>query len=225
MSFGQTIHKSIQLFSQLIVQMNSASQTDLFGKGPAQKPQYPPLEKLHRLYEENWIDDWYENKWDKDRFRQRGYRLLENYYKRITELNIIPSETEKFFKMKLGEYKYVGVIDCLYANPDGTYNIVDYKTSAKARTKLEKVERKQLLAYQWAAQDFLKRKVKSMSYWDLEDLSNVIEFTGTPEEIEQVKTEFHDNIKEIVEAIRTDNFYELDRKKSHDCEFRDYESR
>jgi RecB family exonuclease len=224
MSFGQTIHKSIQLFSQLIVQMNSSSQTDLFGKGPSEKPQYPPLEKLHRLYEENWIDDWYESKWDKDRFRQRGYRLLENYYKRITELNIIPSETEKFFKMKLGDYKYVGVIDCLYENSDGTYNIVDYKTSSKARTKLEKVERKQLLAYQWAAQEFLKRKVKSMSYWDLEDLSNVIEFTGTTEEIQQVKEEFMQNILEIVDAIKTDSFYELDRKRSHDCEFRDYES-
>lgn len=224
MSFGQTIHKSIELFSHLTVQMNSSTQSDLFGRGPDTKPQYPPLEKLHRLYEENWVDDWYENKWDKDRFRQRGYRLLENYYNRITSLGIIPTETEKFFKMKLGDYKYVGKIDCLYQNPDGTFNIVDYKTSAKARTKLEKVEKKQLLAYQWAAQEFLKRKVKSMSYWDLEDLNNVIEFTGTAMEIEQVKAEFLENILEIVETIKTDNFYELDRKKSHDCEFRDYES-
>ncbi|HYC80088.1 MAG TPA: PD-(D/E)XK nuclease family protein, partial [Candidatus Binatia bacterium] len=222
-SFGQTIHKSIQLFSKLVKQMNSTKQTDLFGQSPSIKPEFPPLEKLHRIYEENWIDDWYENKWDKEKFKKRGYRLLENYYNKIVEKLIVPAETEKFFKMKLGDYKYVGVIDCFYENPDGSINIVDYKTSQKARTKLEKVDKKQLLGYQWAAQEFLKRKVSNLSYWDLEDLSNVIEFKGTDNEINAIKEEFLANIEDIVAAIRADNFLELDKKKSHDCEFRDFE--
>ncbi|MBX4187687.1 MAG: ATP-dependent helicase [Candidatus Doudnabacteria bacterium] len=223
-SFGQTIHKTIQLYSKLIKQINSNKQTDLFGNAPSNTNTYPSIEKLHQIYNENWIDDWYENKLDKEKFRKRGYRLLENYYNQITTRQILPQETEKFFKLKLGDYKYVGVIDSMYANPDGSVNIVDYKTSQKARTKLEKVDKKQLLAYQWAAQDFLKKKVGHLSYWDLEDLSNIIEFSGSEEDIKAIKEEFLANVLEIVETIKTDSFYELDIKKSHDCEFRDYES-
>jgi DNA helicase-2/ATP-dependent DNA helicase PcrA len=223
MSFGQTIHKTIQVFSQLLIQANSAKQTDLFNKKPSSEIEYLPIEKLFRLYEENWIDDWYENKWDKERFRKRGYKLLENYYKYLTNNRILPAVAEKFFKLKLGDYKYVGVIDCFYENPDGSISIVDYKTSQKARTKLEKVDKKQLLGYQWAAQEFLKKKVKHLSYWDLEDLSNVIEFSGTESDIAQTKTEFLENIEAIVQAIKANSFKELDRKKSHDCEYRDFE--
>lgn len=223
-SFGQTIHKAIQQYSKLIIQLNAAQEVDLFGKNVKTEPIYPPIEKLNQFYEEAWIDDWYETKWDKDQFRQRGYRLLENFYNCLTSKKIVPVDTEKFFKLKLGQYKYVGVIDSFYENPDGSINIIDYKTSSKARTKLEKVDKKQLMGYQWAAEEYLNRRVKNLSYWDLEDLSNLIEFCATPEEIDQIKEEFEKNIQDIVHAIQTDNFYELDKKKSHDCEFRDYES-
>jgi DNA helicase II / ATP-dependent DNA helicase PcrA len=230
-SFGQSIHKAIELYSKLVVQMNSQEQADLFGgqatpgKGRAREVQYPPVEKLKQLYGENWVDEWYESKWDKDRFKQRGYRLLENFHKIITDRQIIPKETEKFFKLRIGDYKYVGKIDCIYENPDGSINLVDYKTSAKARAKLDKVDKKQLLGYQLAAQEFMKKKVKCLSYWDLEDLRNIIEFLGTPEELAQIKQEFAQNIEEIVTAIRSDSFYELDLRKSHDCEYRDLEVR
>jgi DNA helicase II / ATP-dependent DNA helicase PcrA len=223
-SFGQTIHKTIQLFSKLTIQLNSTKQTDLFGKEPSNKPTYPPLQKLFEIYEQSWIDDWYENKFDKEKFRKRGYRLLENYYNAVVSQNIVPFEVEKFFKLKLGNYKYVGVIDSYYRNDDGTINIIDYKTSQKARAKLEKVDKKQLLGYQWAAQEFLKKKVRNLSYWDLEDLSGVIQFVGNDQDIEQIKAEFLKNIEDIVEAIKSNSFLELDKKKSHDCEFRDLEA-
>ena len=223
-SFGQTIHKAIQLYSKLIIQLNSNQEVDLFGKDTKKDPIYPPLEKLHQLYDENWIDDWYEDKFSKQQFRKRGYRLLENFYNALTSKKIVPVDTEKFFKLKLGQYKYVGVIDSYFEHTDGTISIIDYKTSSKARTKLEKVDKKQLMGYQWAAEEYLKRKVSNLSYWDLEDLSQVIEFCATPEDIDQIKEEFEKNINDIVHAIANDTFYELDKKKSHDCEFRDYES-
>jgi DNA helicase-2/ATP-dependent DNA helicase PcrA len=223
-SFGQTIHKAIQLFSVLTAQLNSSDAPDLFGTQiDKNNPQYPPIEKLFEFYDASWIDDWYASKKDKESSKKRGYKLLGNYYIKLTKEKIIPAETEKFFKLKLGNYKYVGVIDCMYFHPDGSVSIIDYKTSAKARKKLEKVEKKQLLAYQWAAQEFFNLKVKNMSYWDLEDLSNVIEFTGTLEELEQIKEEFQSNIEDIVAAIKNNSFYELDRKKAHDCEYIDYE--
>ncbi len=222
-SFGSSIHKTIQVFSKLLIQMSSAKQNDLFGKTTKDKFIYPPLKKLYEIYEQNWNDDWYASKTDQQSFKDRGYRLLENYYNYLTSHGLIPKETEKFFKLKLGDYKYVGVMDCIFENPDGSISIVDYKTSQKARKKLEKVDKKQLLGYQLAAQDYFKKKVQNLSYWDLEDLSSVIEFVGTDEEIDTIKTEFQENINEIVEAIKTNSFAELDQKKSHDCEFRELE--
>ncbi len=222
-SFGSSIHKAIQLFSQHMIQMANVRQADLFGSKPKDKFVYPPISVLYKFYEDNWIDEWYESKTDQERFKKRGYRLLDNYYNHLKTLHVVPKETEKFFKLKLGNYKYVGVMDCIFENSDGTINIVDYKTSQKARTKLEKVDKKQLLGYQLAAQEFLKKKVKHLSYWDLEDLSGVIEFTGTQEEIEAIRNEFTKNIEEIVQTIKTNSFRELDRRKSHDCEFRHLE--
>ncbi|HYE22227.1 MAG TPA: ATP-dependent DNA helicase [Verrucomicrobiae bacterium] len=223
-SFGSSIHKTIQLFSQLLIQMSSVVQNDLFGRKLGDF-EYPPIERLYKFYEENWIDEWYDNKLDQERFKQRGYRILQNYYKHIVANKLIPKETEKFFKLKFGNYKYVGVIDCIIENPDGTVKIIDYKTSQKARKKLEKVDKKQLLSYQWAAEEYFKKKVQSLSYWDLEDLTQVIEFKGSADEISTIKGEFLQNIEEMVKAIKADSFYELDLKKSHDCEFRDLEAR
>jgi hypothetical protein len=221
-SFGSTIHKTLQLFSNLLIQTASVKQGDLFGK--KSKFEYPPLKELFGFYEQNWLDEWYQNKKQQDEFKQRGYKLLENYYNYLTKQKLLPKETEKFFKLKLGKYKYVGVIDCIFEYPDKAISIVDYKTSQKARKKLEKVDKKQLLGYQLAAQEFFGRKVKHLSYWDLEDLSGVIEFIGSEEELREIRQEFEQNIEEIVKAIQADNFYELDLKKSHKCEFRELEN-
>jgi DNA helicase-2/ATP-dependent DNA helicase PcrA len=223
-SFGQSIHKAIQVFSQTLIQMNSVKQNDLFGGGKKDsKFEYPPLKKLHEIYDQHWIDEWYQNRAQQSRFKERGYRLLENYYNYLTAKKLLPAEVEKFFRLKLGQYKYIGVIDCIFENPDGSITIVDFKTSQKARSKLERVDKKQLLGYQMAAQEFLHKKVKHMAYWDLEDLSHVIEFRGTDEEIAEIREEFEENIAEIIAAIKNDSFLELDKHKSHDCEFRELE--
>jgi RecB family exonuclease len=223
-SFGSSIHKTIQKFSQLVKQTATAKQNDLFGNKLGQTLVYPPIEKLYKLYEENWIDEWYETKADQEKAKKRGLRLLQNYYHKLTAEKLVPWEVEKFFKLKIGDYKFVGVMDCIYQYPDGTIGIVDYKTSQKARKKLERVDKKQLLIYQLAAQEFLNKKIKHLAYWDLEDLSAVIEFAGKPEEIAEVKKELEENIGQIVEAVRNDSFSELDRRKSHDCEFRNLEA-
>ncbi|MEO8065649.1 MAG: ATP-dependent DNA helicase [Candidatus Doudnabacteria bacterium] len=224
-SFGSSIHKAIQLFSQLLIQTRSAKQGDLFASSDEREFEYPQLKKLYKFYEENWIDDWYEHKVQQKEFKERGYRLLKNYYDRLISGKLVPYEAEKFFKLKLGPYKYVGVIDCIFQNADGSVNIVDYKTSQKAREKLEKVEKKQLLAYQLAAGEFLKLKVNNLSYWDLEDLTKAVEFLGEPAELEAIKQEFQKNIEEIIEAVKTDSFYQLDLKRpSHECKFRHLES-
>jgi hypothetical protein len=221
-SFGSSIHKTIQVFSQLLKQTSSVQQNDLFGNRPVEF-KYPPLTKLYQIYKDNWIDDWYENKIDQEKFRKRGLRLLENYYTYLTSQNLRPKEVEKFFKLKLGNYKYVGVMDCIFENPDGSLSIVDYKTSKTARKKLDKVDKKQLLSYQLAAQQFFGKKVKNLSYWDLEDLTSVIEFVGTNAEIADVEKELEGNIDQIVEAIKQDSFHKLDLRKQHDCEFRHLE--
>ncbi|HEX5429755.1 MAG TPA: ATP-dependent DNA helicase [Patescibacteria group bacterium] len=224
-SFGSSIHKAIQLFSQNVKQRANLRQGDLFAKPSAADAfEYPPLSALHKFYEQNWISDWYPNASEQENFKKRGYRLLENYYNRLTSQKLVPWEIEKFFRLKLGAYKYNGVIDCIFENANGSIAIVDYKTTLHPRTKLERVDKKQLLSYQLAAQEFFGRKVSSLCYWDLEDLANPIEFTGKPEEITEVREELLADIEQIVEAVNSDSFGDLDRHKSHDCQFRNFEN-
>jgi DNA helicase-2/ATP-dependent DNA helicase PcrA len=224
LSFGQSIHKTLELFSLLLIQLNSLSnQNDLFGTTKTEFT-YPKIEKLYEIYDKNWIGDWYKDTSQQKQYKDRGYKLLKNYYEYITAKKLIPSAVEKTFRLKLEDYKYVGKIDCIFESKEGKIIIIDYKTTAKPRKKIDKLDKDQLLIYAMAATEFLNKKVEYLAYWDLEDLSNIIEFQATTEEINRVKNDTIKNINEIIETIKTDTFFEKDiRNPSHDCEFRDLE--
>jgi len=228
-SFGTTIHSAIQQFSQMVIQMNHQDQGDLFRPASmpvAGDPQYPPLKKLLELYERSWVDEWYPKKSSKDEYRKKGIEFLQNFYQKLTADKLVPLEVEKSFRVRLGTYAYHGKIDAIMRDRQGKTVIIDYKTGAKAREKLTKDEKRQLLAYQWAAAESLQMPVDSLSYWDLKDLGKIIPFKGTPDEIQEVRDEFLGTANLIIEAIQTDGFREADRKAAtHECKYRDLESR
>jgi DNA helicase-2/ATP-dependent DNA helicase PcrA len=221
LSFGITIHNTFRKFSQTMKQINSVRQTDLFGQ-TQDKIQVPKKEFLVKFYEESWVDDWYENKAQKENYRSTGKRYLESFFEKTINDPKFPKYLEQPFRLDLGKYKFKGRIDRVDLNADGTIDIVDYKTG-QPRTKLEQVDRDQLLIYQWAAEDGLKEKVRELSYWYLEDLSKTLPFQGTAGEIEKLKNKLLDTIEIIVQTIETNGFYAADLAHSHDCKFRHLE--
>lgn len=223
LSFGITIHKTLEKYLKHLVQINTLVQPDLFGSKKTGQVELPKKELLEKYYAESWVDDWFPDKINKEEYRKRGIRYLDNFFRKFSDDPKLPKFLEKPFKLRLDKFKFVGKIDRGDLNPDGSISIIDYKTGA-ARGKLSSVDKQQLLIYQWAAQEEFKEKIQSLSYWFLESLDDSGEFLGTATEIGEIKTRLLKTIAEIIETTQTGNFLEADRRTQHakECRYRQY---
>lgn len=199
-SFGQTLHLALQKFFQARLAAAPA-QTALFGSPPKE----PTLADLHRLYEENWIDDWYQSARDKERYRQQGYEALEKFWQlhdgnwpRVIGL-------EQGFRVRIGGHTIQGKIDRIDELPDGTVRIVDYKTGrTKSRNDLGSA-RYQLFLYQLAAQDVLGKQPSELQFYYLEE--NVpLNLKGTPKDLEKLQEWVQTTIQGIETSCATGVF-------------------
>jgi DNA helicase II / ATP-dependent DNA helicase PcrA len=221
LSFGITIHNTLEKFLLKVAQINQGEQTDLFGK-KSSKIFIPDRKNLLELYGQSWVDDWYEDAIQKENYRKLGVKMLDNFLERYKDSPKPIKFLEKKFKLKLGDYKFVGKIDRADQNKDGTIDIIDYKTG-QTKEKLSSDDKTQLLVYQWAAQEEFAQKVNSLSYWYLGSLRNTESFLGSKEEIIKTKEKLLDIIGQIVEAIKTDSFADLDKNKFSSQKFKDLE--
>ena len=217
-SFGNSIHKTFEDFLRLYKSNSQLNQTDLFGKKPGDAP-LPEFKILEDFYKKNWIDDWYQGQKQKEDYRKSGNLMLKKFYENLKTNKPVPLYIEQFFKLKLGNFDFVGKIDRADKS-DGGLMIIDYKTGKVPKTKKD-ID--QLYVYQWAAQDFLREKVNRLKYWYLqgEDGKDFVEEpTADEKEISRLKTELLEVMEKIVETTKYDRFKEEDEKLSHhDCAF------
>ncbi len=222
MSFGITIHKAFEDFAKLYINSANRKQADLFSKEAVAT--FPEFEKLIEYYDNAWVDDWYENKKQKEQYRNKGYDLLKIFYDKLQNTQPKIKHVEKFFKLELGKekYKFVGKIDRIDENSTGLM-VLDYKTGSAPKGK-EAGDIDQLLVYQWACQDYLKENVKSLCYWYLEgDQQREIEVADASR-IKELKDSLIETIEKINKTIKYDLFAEEHLKvKQHKCLMEGYD--
>ena len=73
------------------------------------------------------MDDWYENKEQKENYRKEGRKMLDAFYKHLETTIPKPKFIEQFFNLKLGSYAFVGKIDRADESDLGLV-VIDYKT-------------------------------------------------------------------------------------------------
>lgn len=216
LSFGLTVHNTLEKYLRGLKQKQN--QSDLFGK--AEQNPIPPPENLSAIFSEAWIDDWYESKRQAEEYRRRGEEILKYFYEECKSRQPRPKYLETKFKLKLNDSWIVGKMDRADETAVGLV-IIDYKTGAPR--PIEKVDKDQLLLYQWAAQDFLGENVADLQYWFLWDKLKKEQFLGKIEDIEKLKSEFCQTVEEIKQAAREDIFAAWDRRISHKCDYREFE--
>ncbi|MBU1039402.1 ATP-dependent helicase [Patescibacteria group bacterium] len=220
MSFGITIHNTLEKFLRFYRQSQGLQQGDLFSQGKVTPAALPTKQQLLDYYQQSWIDDWYDNKTDKEKYRnQRGPKQLDNFYQNFLKTKPHLKYLEKMFKVGMGPYKFTGKIDRLDRVDDGVV-IIDYKTGGSAIKNLEKVDRDQLIIYQLAAESFLKEKVVGGQYWYLEPDKLTELFLASPKQLSSFKEEYVTLIDSVVATIKNDSFAQLDEKINHDCHYR-----
>jgi len=220
-SFGSTIHKVFEEFLKTYQNNTNLVQADLFGKTPARHP-LPEFKFLEQLYEKFWIDDWYLSPAQKQEYKKLGETMLESFYDDLKATKPQTKIIEQFFKLKLGDYDFVGKIDRADQTDSGLA-IIDYKTG---KTPKNKADIDQLHIYQWAAEEFLRAKVCELKYWYLQDGREGFkpEELATAEEIKDLKSRLLSTIEKIVDSVKFDRFKEAHAQTTkHQCEFEDFE--
>ena len=213
-SFGKTMHSTLQKLFLLLEEKKGLGQGELFGgitspTPPLQGGQVNPpfergagglisLDEILKLYEQSWIDDWYNSKQSKQERKKQGREILQVFYEK--HKNNWPDAIflEKGFSWKITAgaeaYTVRGAIDRI-DKIDSGLKLVDYKTGA-AKDKLSFEEKEQLLIYQLAAGELFKKPVAALAFYYLEDNSEV-EFLGTTRDLEKIKAKIINTIKEI----------------------------
>jgi DNA helicase-2/ATP-dependent DNA helicase PcrA len=181
-SYGKSIHETLAAFHQLI-------QTD--------QP-LPTKEKLLELLDHNWINEWYHGKKHEQERKAAAIVALEKYYDE-NHAHFSPSIwIERDFNLRIGPYSIVGRVDRADELPDGTLEIIDYKTGAfKDESALKK--NNQLALYALAAQKVFKKTASKLT-WYFIDAGKKVTTTRTPEDLQALETEVQGKIQEILKS-------------------------
>ncbi|OGL73687.1 hypothetical protein A3D72_02095 [Candidatus Uhrbacteria bacterium RIFCSPHIGHO2_02_FULL_57_19] len=213
-SFGKSIHGALQAFFNLARERQAQSQQTLFAEtdGPVELPTWDDLD---RLYRERWIDDWYESADQRQERFEKGRLALKNYWQEISSDFPRVTAVEQPFVVKIGEVSLKGVIDRVDRLPDGTTEIIDYKTGG-AKTE-ETVDWTQLLIYQIAALEVLGLKPSKLTYEYVEE-GKSLSTIGSPEQLLRVK----ETVAATAENIKNSRFDPTpDKRLCSSCDFRD----
>ncbi|MDP2951522.1 MAG: ATP-dependent DNA helicase [bacterium] len=216
-SFGTTIHNTLQKFLKLKNEKIIA--LDLFGNEKEENKNKVNLADLMEIYKKSWEDDWYESKKQKEAYRKLGKTILKSFYEKAEKdpPNIFTFDDgslalEVPFALDIEGYNLRGRIDRIDNAKDGVV-IIDYKTG-KAKEKLEKSDKEQLLLYQIAVKEVYGLEVAQLKYNYLEEEKEVA-FLGKDGEMEELKAKIVNKIEQIRQG-------QFEATPGFNCQFCDF---
>ncbi len=187
-SFGSSLHNTLNEFYKLV---NQSKQAVLF----EDYQEDLSLNKLLSIYEDKWISVGYESREHHDSLKKRGKEILENFYKHFKKELTDVEFLEKGFKLKLGKYIITGRIDRADKLPDGSLEIIDYK-SGKSKKQKEVDKDQQLMIYAMAVKDCFNLSASKLTLYFLdEDIKLSTE--SSPEKLDKLKSDIIETADEI----------------------------
>jgi DNA helicase II / ATP-dependent DNA helicase PcrA len=172
------------------------------------------LEELMELFEASWRRAGFGDSDDERQFRQRAVAALERYWREDHESDSEPVWFERSFAFRLGPHLLRGRVDRVDRRPDGSYELIDYKTG-KAKTESELREDVQLSLYQMGARESWRLKTSAQSYLYVLT-GQKVPVEHSEEELDRVKA----TVSEIADGILRQDF---EPKPSYEvCQFCDY---
>jgi len=197
-NFGSSVHNAVNRFHESVT-------------AGAQ----PTLELLNDCYEKTWIPAGYESKAHEQARKLKGREVMETFFANEQRNGfIIPAFLEKPFNVKIGRIRFNGRIDRIDKLPDGSYEVIDFKTGSYKKGVNLKNDL-QLSLYALACRDVFNINVSALSLYFLENAEKV-STTRAPEDLEKLKTE----LLEISESIKVSDFAPTPGHHCQWCEYR-----
>jgi len=113
LGFGETLHEALRRFHAQPV------------------PVAPKLEQLLGYLDDAWDSTAYRNEQEERAYRSHAQEVLISYHKDNARNFRVPVALEQRFQIDVDGVTVSGVIDRMDRHPDGSYEIVDYKTSRR----------------------------------------------------------------------------------------------
>jgi RecB family exonuclease len=172
------------------------------------------FEKLKECFDECWKNEGFLTPMQSFQYYLRGQELLKNYFDSFLQSKTEIIYTEKHFDANIGKYRFVGIMDRIDKYPDGTYEVMDYKTHIKIWEQ-EKVDKDlQLSFYAYACRNILGISVDKISVYFLSHNKKI--FTTRSNEQIQDAIEL---ALDVAQKINDEEF-EADTSKCEFCDFR-----
>jgi DNA helicase II / ATP-dependent DNA helicase PcrA len=172
------------------------------------------LEELMDLFEASWRRGGFGESDDERQFRARAVDALRRYWELDRSSDAEPVWFERSFAFRLGPHLLRGRVDRVDRRPDGSYELIDYKTG-KAKTESDLREDVQLSLYQMGARQSWRLETSAQSYLYVLT-GEKVPVEHSEEELERVRG----TVAEIADGILRQDFeptpsYEV-------CSFCDY---
>lgn len=203
-SFGISMHATLKDFYTLVENGETPDEKLIFG-----------------LLTKNWIKDGYSSVVHEKKFLEKGKVYLSGFLKEAFNKKSLPVLMEEPFLVPLGELKIGGKIDRVDVLPDGSIEIIDYKTGANIPTQKEVDKNLQLSFYALAATKIPNKpfgivpdKVKlSLYFLDTQEKFSTVR---TAEDLKDAEAE----IKKVKEEIESSDFTCSENFLCKNCEYK-----
>jgi len=155
------------------------------------------------LLNKNWLSYGFENQKHEAKYKNLGEKYLTDFVKSLPSKFIPSQNLEEPFIVPLispdgkRKIKIGGKIDRIDYLPDGTIEIIDYKTSSKIPTQKEVDENLQLSFYALAARAFTKKPVQTKLSLYFFEGQQKISTTRTKSQLDEAITKIFDYASQI----------------------------
>lgn len=205
-SYGKSLHETLAAFYR---ELGAAEHAD----------QKPGQERLLELLDHHWINEWYQSPAHEQRRKTEAQAALKKWLETEGAVAKPAFWVEQDFTLKVGQHSLHGRIDRADKLPDGTLEIIDYKTGQlkKEASKKDREKREnQLGIYALAAQKTFKLKGSKLT-WIYLDAGEKVSTTFDADRLTALEQDIETRIKSILasEFIPTPGFH---------CKFCDFKN-
>lgn len=168
---------------------------------------FPALPETMAYFESKWKEEIFGTEFEGQTLFADGKNILEKYYKENAGKNFDPIALEMHFEAPIGEHTLAGNIDRIDKLEDGSFEIIDYKTSRRLPSQEMVDSDLQLAIYQIG---FLKNwpQFSSPIKISLYFLQHGIKLSSSrkQEDIKETQDKILVTIENIEKAIKENNF-------------------